>query len=123
MQKQISINNDIPINSAPVHLTEKAAKMVKEAMIQEDLQEHALRVGIIGGGCSGLQYLLDFSKTSVSGDFETEFFGIPVYVDPFSAGHLSGTTIDYVDGLNGSGFKFENPNIVRSCGCGSSFTT
>jgi iron-sulfur cluster assembly accessory protein len=113
----------VPETPSPVKLTEKAAEMVRKAMEQENMKEHGLRVGVIGGGCSGLQYLLDFAPRPTPEDFVGEQFGIPVFVDQFSAGHLHGTTIDYVDGLNGSGFKFENPNIQRSCGCGSSFQT
>lgn len=107
----------------PITLTAKAAEMVKKAAEQEGLAGHGLRVGVIGGGCSGLQYLLDFVEKPSDEDFVSEHHGVMVYVDPFSAGHLAGTTIDYVDSLQGSGFKFNNPNIVKSCGCGSSFQT
>ena len=107
----------------PVNLTEKAAEMVLQAMQEEELHGHGLRVGVIGGGCSGLQYLLDFTKSPSEEDFVSEQHNIPVYIDPFSAAHLSGTIIDYIDGLQGAGFKFDNPNIQRSCGCGSSFST
>ncbi len=116
---QIKNTND-PV---PVNLTEKAAEMVTHAMQEEELESHGLRVGVIGGGCSGLQYLLDFTKAPSDEDFVSEQHNIAVYIDPFSAAHLSGTVIDYVDGLQGAGFKFENPNIQRSCGCGSSFST
>lgn len=107
----------------PLSLTEKAAEMVKKAAEQEGLAGYGLRVGVIGGGCSGLQYLLDFVQEPSSEDFVSEHHGVQLFVDPFSAGHLAGTVIDYVDGLHGSGFKFDNPNIVKSCGCGSSFKT
>jgi len=107
----------------PVQITEKAAEMVVNAMQEEELDGHGLRVGVIGGGCSGLQYLLDFTKAPSEEDFVSEQHNIAVYIDPFSAAHLAGTVIDYIDGLQGSGFKFENPNIQRSCGCGSSFST
>lgn len=108
---------------SPVLLTEKAAEMVKKAREQENLAAHALRIGVIGGGCSGLQYLLDFAETPSEDDFVSEQHGVTVIVDPFSASHLAGTEIDYIDGLQGSGFKFNNPNVQRSCGCGSSFST
>ncbi len=114
---------EMPATPAPVKLTEKAAEMVKKAMADENMADHGLRVGVIGGGCSGLQYLLDFTPKATGEDFTDEQFGIPIFVDQYSAGHLMGTTIDYVDGLAGSGFKFENPNIQRACGCGSSFST
>lgn len=113
----------VPLSPMPIQLTEKAAEMVKEAMVQEGLEDHGLRVGVIGGGCSGLQYLLDFAPEAGELDFVDQQHGVPIYVDPFSAAHLRGTTINYVDGLHGSGFKFENPNITRACGCGSSFQT
>ena len=100
-----------------------AAEMVREAMHQEELDGHGLRIGVTGGGCSGLQYLLDFARDPGDLDFFEEQHGVRVFIDPFSAAHLAGTTIDYVDSLQGSGFKFDNPNIVRSCGCGSSFST
>lgn len=104
----------------PVKLTERAANMVKKAREQEGLpSSYGLRVGVIGGGCSGLQYLLDFAEKPVDDDFISEELGVTVFVDPFSAGHLSGTVIDYIDGLQGSGFKFNNPNIQRRCACGS----
>jgi len=112
-----------PTQPMPVQITEKAAEMVKSAMAQEELVDHGLRVGVTGGGCSGLQYLLDFSETPREIDYSQMQHGVEVFIDPFSAAHLSGTIIDYVDSLTGSGFKFENPNIVRSCGCGSSFQT
>jgi iron-sulfur cluster insertion protein len=116
-------SGDVPLRPTPVQLTEKAAEMVHDAMAQEGLSNHGLRVGVIGGGCSGLQYLLDFSDKAYDLDDVSEQHGVPVYIDPFSAAHLHGTVINYVDGLHGAGFKFENPNIVRACGCGSSFTT
>ena len=112
-----------PETPAPVNLTPKAAEMVKKAMEQENMVGHGLRVGVTGGGCSGLQYLLDFTETPGAEDFVALQHGVRIFVDSFSAGHLFGTTIDYVDNLQGSGFKFENPNIQRSCGCGSSFQT
>lgn len=114
---------NVPLLPMPVSLTENAAKMVKEATEQEELVGYGLRVGVTGGGCSGLQYLLDFAKAPNDMDFVAEQHGITVFIDPFSAAHLNGTVVDYVDAINGTGFKFENPNIVRSCGCGSSFST
>lgn len=115
------MTDPMPAPPAPVELTEKAAEMVRVAMREEKLDGVGLRVAVMGGGCSGLQYLLDFDKAPKDDDLVAEFFGVQVYVDPFSAGHLAGTVIDYVDELNGSGFKFENPNVQRTCGCGSSF--
>ncbi|MBN1959442.1 MAG: iron-sulfur cluster assembly accessory protein [Deltaproteobacteria bacterium] len=104
-----------------IELTPKAAEMVKKAAVEEGLDVFALRVGVIGGGCSGLQYLLDFVKEPTAEDFVSEYYGVKVVIDPFSAGHLAGTVIDYAKGPHGSGFKFNNPNINNSCsGCSSS---
>ena len=77
---------------------------------------------INGGGCAGFQYGLDFDEASRVGDFEMEFDGLKVWVDPMSAMHLEGTTIDYVMGISGAGFKFNNPSAKTTCGCGSSFS-
>ena len=123
LQIQPSGPDVVPAQPMPVQITEKAAEMVKSAMAQEELIDHGLRIGVTGGGCSGLQYLLDFAETPREIDYSQMQHGVEVFIDPFSAAHLSGTIIDYVDSLTGSGFKFENPNIVRACGCGSSFQT
>ncbi len=111
---------DLPEPPDPISLTAKAAEAVKESMVEENLEGHALRIGVTGGGCAGLQYLLDFAQEPTEDDFVLEQHGVTIYIDPFSAAHLAGTKIDFVDGLQGSGFKFENPKIQRSCGCGMS---
>jgi iron-sulfur cluster assembly accessory protein len=126
MVQSVSLAREATPTAIPdpsITLTARAADMVRKAAEQEGLAGHALRVGVVGGGCSGLQYLLDFVAEPGADDFVTSQHGVQIFVDPFSAGHLAGTTIDYVDSLQGSGFKFENPNIVKSCGCGSSFQT
>lgn len=117
------INMSIPVLERPVEVTEEAVKMAIEACEEEGLKNHNLRIGVIGGGCSGLQYLLDFVEDGQESklDFKYEQFGITVVVDPFSAAHLVGTVVEYRDTLMGTGFKFTNPNVVRSCGCNSSF--
>ena len=103
-------------------LTERAAEKVRELQATEPAGEaEVLRVAIQGGGCSGFQYGLGFDRGAVEGDHELEFHGVRVVVDPFSAPYLSGSTIDYLDGLHESGFKVENPHAVSSCGCGHSF--
>lgn len=107
----------------PLVLTDKAIEMVKEALDAEKLVGHGLRVYVQGGGCSGFQYGLDFDDKPRAGDFEMTFGGLTVYVDPISAMHLEGTQIDYVMGISGAGFKFNNPGAVSTCGCGSSFST
>jgi iron-sulfur cluster assembly accessory protein len=112
-----------PDEEPPISLTPKAIEMVKEAMEAEKLEGHGLRVYVQGGGCAGFQYGLDFDNAARPGDFEMKFGGLTVFVDPISAMHLEGTVIDYVMGISGAGFKFNNPNAKTTCGCGSSFTT
>lgn len=106
----------------PIYFTESATKAVKEAIEQEGEKGDGLRVSVIGGGCSGYQYNLDFEKEERMGDVIMRCGEVTIYIDPISAGYLRGTTIDFVSGLNGSGFKFNNPNAKRTCGCGHSFS-
>lgn len=107
----------------PVIVTPKAAQMMKLTRGEEGLDENwGLRIGVVGGGCSGFQYALDFEKEPREGDAIWDAGGITVYVDAVSARYLLGTTVDYVMGMQGAGFKFQNPKAVGSCGCGSSFT-
>jgi iron-sulfur cluster assembly accessory protein len=104
-------------------LTAKAIEAVKKAIQEEGLSsDHGLRIAVQGGGCSGLQYALDFSNEERMGDTVLEFDGLKVFVDMASTTYLQGTEIDYLSGLNGTGFKFNNPNAKRTCGCGSSFS-
>lgn len=106
----------------PVTLTAKAVQMVKLTRQEEGLDEtHGLRVAVVGGGCSGFQYALDFTNEARANDFVYEIGGLTLYVDAVSARYLDGTNIDYVMGTAGAGFKFNNPRAVGSCGCGSSF--
>jgi len=105
-----------------VELTARAAEKIRELQATEPAGEaDVLRVAIQGGGCSGFQYGLGFDQGPVEGDHELELHGVRVVVDPFSAPYLSGATIDWLDGLQESGFKIENPQAVSSCGCGHSF--
>lgn len=105
----------------PIHLTDAAVQAVKEAISAEGEAGDSLRVSVVGGGCSGYQYNLDFEKEQRMGDVEISFGDVSVLVDSVSAGLLKGTVIDFISGLNGTGFKFDNPNANRTCGCGSSF--
>jgi iron-sulfur cluster assembly accessory protein len=103
-------------------LTPKAVEMVRRLRDKERLGgEHGLRVSVVGGGCSGFQYSLDFD-TQKDGDVVSTFDGVRVLVDEVSLPYLAGTTLDYVEGLHGAGFKFDNPRASRVCGCGSSFS-
>jgi iron-sulfur cluster assembly accessory protein len=104
-------------------LTDKAIEMVKDAMQREGLAGYGIRVGVQGGGCSGFQYSMDFEETPKDGDITLDQGGIRLFVDSMSSMYLQGVTIDYVQGLQGAGFKFNNPNAKNTCGCGSSFST
>jgi iron-sulfur cluster assembly accessory protein len=110
------------MDANPIVMTAKAVEMVKSAMTEEGLQGHGIRVGVVGGGCSGFQYSMDFEKQPADGDLTFEQEGITFYVDPMSSMYLQGVTIDYVQGLQGAGFKFNNPNAKQTCGCGQSFS-
>jgi len=105
-----------------VTITEKAINEVKKIMAENNIAEDfSLRVGVKGGGCSGLSYTLGFDSDIKDSDRKIEKDGIKVIVDWKSILYLSGTTIDYTDGLTGKGFVFNNPLAKKTCGCGSSF--
>jgi iron-sulfur cluster assembly accessory protein len=114
--------NDLGMENL-VNLTAKAVEMVKDAMQREGLAGYGIRVGVMGGGCSGFQYSMDFEQAPKDGDITLEQDGIKLYVDSMSSMYLQGVTVDYVVGLQGAGFKFNNPNAKSTCGCGSSFST
>jgi iron-sulfur cluster assembly accessory protein len=107
---------------SPISLTAKALEMVKDAIQREGLQGYGIRVGVMGGGCAGFQYSMDFDKDAREGDLTFVQDGIKLFVDPMSSMYLQGVTVDYVVGLQGAGFKFNNPNARTTCGCGSSFS-
>jgi len=105
-----------------ISLTPFAAAKIKELMAEEpDAESLVLRVAIQGGGCSGFQYGLGFDSGPADGDHELRLEGVRVVVDPYSAPYLRGATVDFLTGLQESGFKIDNPNAVSSCGCGHSF--
>jgi iron-sulfur cluster assembly protein len=104
-------------------LTSPAAEAVRELLNKRNLQGHALRVYISGGGCSGYQYGMGLESNIRDEDCIFEQNGIKVVVDEVSINYLRGATIDYVDEIMGSGFKIDNPNAVSTCGCGNSFRT
>lgn len=117
-----SIEGFVPSDTQPIQFTTPAVEAVKKAIEAEGQAGDGLRVSVVGGGCSGYQYNLDFDKEARMGDVVLAFGDVKIFIDPVSAGYLKGTVIDYVSGLNGSGFKFSNPNAKRTCGCGSSFS-
>lgn len=111
------------INDAEIKVTEKAAKEIRRIMDENKVPiEYGLRVGVKGGGCSGLTYSLGFDAESREGDTIINQEGIKLFVDGKSLFYLMGTELDYTDGLNGKGFIFNNPNATKTCGCGESFS-
>src|SRR5271169_1756343 len=106
-----------------VQITPTAVVKVKEILSQQTPSPAGLRVAVVGGGCSGFSYHMAFeNQVNEGADNVYEFDGLKVLVDQMSAMYLDGVSIDYIETLEGSGFKFNNPNVKSTCGCGSSFT-
>jgi iron-sulfur cluster assembly accessory protein len=110
------------VKVAPITLTPNAVAKVKEIMTQQNPVPAGLRVGVVGGGCSGFSYSMQFENSAGMMDKVFDFGGLKVYVDATSVMYLNGCIVDYVESLEGAGFKFENPNVKSTCGCGSSFS-
>jgi iron-sulfur cluster assembly accessory protein len=104
-----------------VTLTESAAAKVRELLARDGHEGHALRLVVAGGGCSGLRYQLKFDEHAGELDHESHQFGVRVLVDAASAVHVAGTSIDYRDELDQTGFRIQNPSATATCGCGESF--
>lgn len=112
-----------PAAEESVQLTSTAVDRIKEAIAKENLGPGVgIRLGVAGGGCSGMSYEMSFEREARPDDRVYEFGGVKVFVDEASAGYLAGTTVDYVVGLHKEGFKFVNPRATRTCGCGESFS-
>jgi len=112
---EVQTENDIVI-------TEKAVKEIKKIMGENKVPEtFGLRVGVKGGGCSGLTYSLGFDEAAKEGDTTIDQYEVKLFIDGKSLFYLSGTVLDFTDGLNGKGFVFNNPNATKTCGCGESF--
>ncbi len=106
----------------PLTLTPSAIVKVREIMATQDPLPAGLRIGVVGGGCSGFQYSMSFENQQGMMDKVMSFEGLKVYVDATSAMYLNGCVVDYVETLEAAGFKFENPTVKSTCGCGSSFS-
>lgn len=104
-------------------VTPAASQMIKNLLEQRNITDHALRVFVSGGGCSGLQYGMAFEPAPREFDAVVESDGVRLVVDPTSLLYLRGAVIDYIDSLMGGGFRIDNPNAVSTCGCGHSFKT
>jgi iron-sulfur cluster assembly accessory protein len=112
------------VETAPqtaVTITPTAASKVKEIMAQQNPVPSGLRIGVVGGGCSGFSYSMSFEHAPGVMDKVYNFNDLKVYVDATSAMYLNGCVVDYVETIEAAGFKFENPNVKSTCGCGSSF--
>ncbi len=105
-----------------IQLTEQAVNKVKEVIAAEAENFVGIRVAVTGGGCSGFQYAMNLEREEQQGDQVVELEGLRVFVDEQSMLYLDGTQIDYVETVQGAGFKFENPNVTGSCGCGESLS-
>ncbi len=105
-----------------IKVTANAAKKVKTLLVKQGRVNGVLRVAVLGGGCSGLQYKMDLQDGPASRDFLVETGGIKVVVDPKSALYVTGSELDYQDALQDGGFKVKNPNAATSCSCGESFS-
>ena len=105
-----------------IKLTENAGKKVGALLTKQGRPNGVLRVAVVGGGCSGLQYKMDLQDSPATRDFLVESAGVKVVVDPKSALYVTGSELDYVDALTDGGFKVKNPNAATSCSCGESFS-
>ena len=111
------------INDAEIKVSEKAAKEIKRIMVDNKIPDtYGLRVGVKGGGCSGLTYTLGFDGESRDGDTIVNQDNIKLFIDGKSLFYLMGTELDFSEGLDGKGFYFNNPNAARTCSCGESFS-
>jgi iron-sulfur cluster assembly accessory protein len=110
------------VKATPLSLTGTAVGKVREIMATQDPLPAGLRIGVVGGGCSGFQYSMSFENQSGMMDKVFSFDGLKVFVDATSLMYLNGCVVDYVETLEAAGFKFENPNTKSTCGCGSSFS-
>jgi len=107
--------------TTPINMTPTAVAKVKEIMAQQNPVPAGLRVGVVGGGCSGFSYSMSFENGAGMMDKVLDMDGLKIFVDATSMMYLQGVTVDYVETLEGAGFKFDNPNVKSTCGCGSSF--
>ena len=104
-----------------ITLTENAIIQIQKFKDEAKMDNGGLRIAVVGGGCSGLSYKLDFQKEPLPADKVFEQQGVKIFVDPKSFLYIKGLQLDYQGGLNGTGFNFTNPNAAKSCGCGTSF--
>jgi iron-sulfur cluster assembly protein len=123
VNEPITLQPQVTEEEVILTVTPTALGVIKNLLVQRNIPEHALRVFVSGGGCSGLQYGMAFEQTPRDYDAVIESDGVKLVIDPTSLLYLRGATIDYVDSLMGGGFRIDNPNAVSACGCGTSFKT
>lgn len=122
MSSEKNLQSTLIEDKIDIDITEKAIKQVKRIKAENSIpEEHALRIGVKGGGCSGMTYQMGFDGEIKDGDSVIEKDNIKLLVDGKSLFYLTGTVLDFSDGLNGKGFVFINPNATKTCGCGESF--
>jgi iron-sulfur cluster assembly protein len=107
---------------AEIQVTHKALAKIRAAFAKEGISDGGLRLGVLGGGCSGLSYQFKFDRKPRPNDKIFEFDGVQIFIDPKSMVFLAGMTLDYKESLLQSGFAFDNPHAQKSCGCGTSFS-
>ncbi|MBI4009677.1 MAG: iron-sulfur cluster assembly accessory protein [Candidatus Aenigmarchaeota archaeon] len=117
---QENSSSAVPESTDMIKLTEKAAQKVTEIMKEQKKEDYGLRIAVLRGGCAGFVYNMDFEKEPIEGDMVIEEHGVKLFVDPKTAEHIRGTEVDYLETLQQSGFKINNPNAKSSCGCGKS---
>lgn len=119
----MSESHTISGQESPFALTEAAAEHVRKTMERDGLSGHALRISVVPGGCSGYEYAISFAAAPEAEDLVLDLASVTVFLDKNSVEKLSGTVLDYVDGLYGAGLRFTNPQAAHTCGCGTSFST
>jgi iron-sulfur cluster assembly protein len=120
VQTEIQVETPVIVET-PVLVTPAATAVIRNLLQQRNIPNHALRVFVTGGGCSGMQYGMAFEANAQEFDKVVSVDGVNLLIDPTSLVYLKGATIDFVDSLIGGGFRIDNPNAVSSCGCGHSF--
>ena len=119
----MAVNDTLQLETSVITVTPAAVGMIRTLLEQRQIPNHALRVFVTGGGCSGMQYGMAFEEKAGDFDRQVEVDGVRLLIDPTSLMYLEGATIDFVDSLMGGGFRIDNPNAVSTCGCGHSFRT
>lgn len=120
---RLSVQPDTTVEVPVLSVTSAAVNVIHTLLQQREIPNHALRVFVSGGGCSGMQYGMAFEETPQAYDTVVEVESVRLIIDPTSLMYLRGATIDYIESLMGGGFRIDNPNAVSTCGCGHSFRT